>query len=174
MLGNTLAGCSVYGSLNSLQGYVGAKSYREIRSRQCDLPGCLLVALQLCLSVVFTCAVLGLTWAPPDISSPSWWELLPAHLTACCKLYMLQLSRADKQTMKQLHVLPGTAEVEQKGSKLKQHVVVKSRVKEQLQQAQSLHQQRARARQQRLQAALGPRYASVPFWQSAKVGQPHS
>lgn len=61
--------------------------------------------------------------------------------------------------------------MEQKGSKLKQHVVVKSRVKEQLQQAQTLHQQRGKARQQRLQAALGPRYASIstPCWLWAEV-----
>lgn len=91
------------------------------------------------------------------------------HDGRCCQRiwlplasYTLQPFSAESQTTKQLHVLPGKAEVEQKGSKLKQHVVVKSRVKEQLQQAQSLHQQRGKVRQQRLQAALGPRYASVP------------
>ena len=61
------------------------------------------------------------------------------------------------QSRTQLAGTAGTAGVEQKSAKLKQHVVVKSRVKQQLQQAHSLHQQRGKARQQRLQAALLPR-----------------
>lgn len=53
--------------------------------------------------------------------------------------------------------MAGRGEVQEKSSRLKQHVVVKSRVKQQLQQAHSLHQQRGKAHQQRLQAAIQPK-----------------
>lgn len=43
--------------------------------------------------------------------------------------------------------------------KLKQHIPVKSKVKQQLQQANALHEQRGKARKHRLQTALGPRSA---------------
>lgn len=52
-------------------------------------------------------------------------------------------------------------EVQRKPLKLKQHLPVKSRVKQQLQQAQHLHEQRGVARQTRLKAALGPRWVPL-------------
>ncbi len=48
---------------------------------------------------------------------------------------------------------------QRKPLKLKQHIPVKSKVKQQLQQADALHAQRGKARKHRLQTALGPRSA---------------
>ena len=60
-----------------------------------------------------------------------------------------------------LHAGPEALSASGKVGKPKQHVAVQSRVKQQLQQAQALHEQRDKARQQRLQAAAGPRYTPI-------------
>ncbi|KAL0033098.1 hypothetical protein WJX79_003109 [Trebouxia sp. C0005] len=51
---------------------------------------------------------------------------------------------------------------QRKPLKLKQHIPVKSKVKQQLQQADALHEQRGKARKHRLQTALGPRPPPPP------------
>ena len=56
-------------------------------------------------------------------------------------------------------VLASAGQGQRKPLKLKQHIPVKSKVKQQLQQADALHEQRGKARKHRLQTALGPRSA---------------
>ena len=56
-------------------------------------------------------------------------------------------------------VLASAGQGQRKPLKLKQHIPVKSKVKQQLQQADALHEQRGKARKHRLQIALGPRSA---------------
>ena len=72
------------------------------------------------------------------------------------------ISFLDPALQKQ-NILPHAdqVEVQRKPLKLKQHLPVKSRVKQQLQQAQHLHEQRGVARQTRLKAALGPRWVPL-------------
>ncbi|KAL0018426.1 hypothetical protein WJX77_003086 [Trebouxia sp. C0004] len=53
-------------------------------------------------------------------------------------------------------------QVQRKPLKLKQHIPVKSKVKQQLQQADALHERRGKARKHRLQTALGPRPPPPP------------
>ncbi len=55
--------------------------------------------------------------------------------------------------------LASAGQVQRKPLKLKQHIPVKSKVKQQLQQADALHEQRGKARKHRLQTALEPRSA---------------
>lgn len=45
-------------------------------------------------------------------------------------------------------------------ARLKQHLPVRSKVKQQLEQAKALHEEKEEARKQRLKSALGPRYPS--------------
>ncbi len=56
-------------------------------------------------------------------------------------------------------LLASAGQGQRKPLKLKQHIPVKSKVKQQLQQADALHEQKGKARKHRLQTALGPRLA---------------
>ncbi len=56
-------------------------------------------------------------------------------------------------------LLASAGQGQRKPLKLKQHIPVKSKVKQQLQQADALHEQKDKARKHRLQTALGHRLA---------------